>query len=59
MYESQDLSWSVPRTVDVYTISKGSAVSMKMSKTYGWFVFHLPKQKKKGVCPLGPHQVKS
>lgn len=43
MYESQDLSQSMHCTVDVYAISKDSAMSIKMSKTYGWFVFHLPK----------------
>lgn len=54
MHESQDLSWCSHRTVDVYTVSKDSAVPIKMSMTYGQFVFHFAKIEK-GVCPLGPH----
>lgn len=57
MYKSQDLSKYVCCTVDVYTISKDSAMPIKMSKT--WMVcFSLAKTEKR-VCPLGPHQVKS
>ena len=43
MYESKDLSQWMHSTVDVYAISKDSAMPIRMSKTYGQFVFHLPK----------------
>lgn len=56
MYESQDLSAPLHCMFTQY--QKTLLTSIKMSKTYGWFVFQLAKTEN-GVCPLGPHQVKS